>query len=82
MFPGIGRRAHAATILPYNLQFVGLGGILLEWRRESELKMTYVKPRLFSTITRILDRSQLVKDQLLSMMIFNTDDFTALGRRS
>lgn len=38
-----------------------------------------MKPRLFSAIARILDWSQLVKDQLLSMMIFITDDGRALG---
>jgi len=33
MFPRMRRRAHAAAILPYNRQFVGLGGILLLWWR-------------------------------------------------
>jgi hypothetical protein len=39
MLPGIGSRAHAAAILPYNRQFIALGGILLLWRRKSKLEM-------------------------------------------
>jgi hypothetical protein len=47
---------------------------------EGEQAWSDVRPRLFSAIARILVWSQLVKDQLLSMMIFGfgTDDGTAL----